>query len=189
MKLATFALAMTLYSADRSVEGNPASPVRVLVYEDLQCPDCATFRRMMDEHLLRRFGAKVAFEHRDFPLPKHNWARKAAVAARFFDGQKAGVGVAFRRQTMERLGQITLETFDEHVRAFARAQGVDGAQAVAALDDPKLQALVEEDYQEGIARGVAKTPTVLVNGKPYVETFSVAEISSGIEAALRESAR
>ena len=55
------------------------SKVRVLIYEDLQCPDCAEFRRMMDEKILPRYGERVAFIHRDFPLAKHAWARKAAI--------------------------------------------------------------------------------------------------------------
>lgn len=63
------------------VEGLPESRVRVLIYEDLQCPDCAAFRRMMDEKILPRYASEVAFVHRDFPLAKHAWARKAAVAA------------------------------------------------------------------------------------------------------------
>jgi hypothetical protein len=82
------------------VEGNAKSKVRVVVYEDLQCPDCAVYRKMMDEKLLPEFGAQVAFEHRDFPLPKHKWARKAAIAARFFAATKPETAVAFRRMTM-----------------------------------------------------------------------------------------
>ena len=63
------------------VEGRTESKVRVLIYEDLQCPDCAEFRRMMDEKILPRYAERVAFVHRDFPLAKHAWARKAAIAA------------------------------------------------------------------------------------------------------------
>ena len=66
------------------VEGNAASPVRVIAYEDLQCGDCAEYRRMLDEQLLPTFGQSVAFESRDFPLAKHPWARLAAIAARHF---------------------------------------------------------------------------------------------------------
>jgi len=30
------------------VEGNASSPVRVVIYEDLQCSDCAAFRKMLE---------------------------------------------------------------------------------------------------------------------------------------------
>ena len=77
-------------AAQHLIEGAAQSPVRVVIYEDLQCPDCADFRVMLDEKLLPRYASMVRFEHRDFPLAKHAWARKAAIAARFFEENQAG---------------------------------------------------------------------------------------------------
>ena len=34
------------------------------------------------------------------------------------------------------------------------------------------------------ARGVARTPTVLVNGDPYIETFPVADVMKAIDREL-----
>lgn len=170
--------------APHLVEGNPAAGVRVIIYEDLQCPDCAAFRRMLDEKLLPRYGAKVAFEHRDFPLAKHAWARKAAVAARFFEQVNGQLAVAFRRHTLANLRQITTANFDQRLAAFAKDNGVEPDRTVAALQDERLAALVEKDVQEGVARGVAKTPTVFVDGAPFIETFTFEELSKALEAAL-----
>ena len=47
-----------------------------------------------------------------------------------------------------------------------------------------MAAAVEADYREGIAGGVAKTPTVFVNGEPFVEVFTVTAISKSIRAAI-----
>lgn len=170
------------------VEGNPGSPVRVLVFEDLQCPDCAAFRRMLDEKLLPKYKATVAFEHRDFPLAKHAWARKASIAARFFE-QEAGpeLGLAYRKQTMSALREITVDNFNERLAAFARNNKVDPQKAIQALDDPKLAELVEADFQDGVARGVSKTPTAFVNGTPFIERFTFEEISKEIDRALAEN--
>lgn len=167
------------------VEGNPASPVRVVAYEDLQCPDCAAWRRMLDERLLPAYKDKVAFEHRDFPLPRHAWARKAAVAARFFDQAKPELGLEFRRHMFANIRQTTAENFKDRLAEFARSRGVDPERATAALEDPRLNELVEKDYQDGIARGVSRTPTVFVNGQPFVETFTFEEISKAIDAELK----
>jgi len=166
------------------IEGNAAAPVRVLIYEDLQCPDCATFRRMLDEKLLPRYGAKVAFEHRDFPLAKHAWARKAAIAARFFEETSAELAVAFNRHALANRREITAANFDERLAAFARQHGVDPGKALAALQDERYAALVEKDLLEGVARGVAKTPTVFVDGTPFIETFTFEELSKALDAAL-----
>jgi protein-disulfide isomerase len=166
------------------IEGAPQSPVRVVIYEDLQCPDCADFRKMMDEQLLPKYAGSVTFEHRDFPLAKHAWARKAAIAARFFEEQKPALGLAYRRYSMTNLRQITLGNFNERLAQFAKDHGIDPATAVAALDDKRLADMVESDYQEGVARGIAKTPTALVNGQPFIEHFTFEEISKTIESEL-----
>lgn len=186
MKLPVLALAaIALGAQEYVVEGNAKSPVRVIAYEDLQCPDCAVYRKMVDEKLLAKYGSKVAFEHRDYPLSKHKWARPAAIAARYFDRVKPELGIEFRRWCYANLRTITPETFNGKLAEWAQANGSDAAKAVAALSDPELGKLVEDDYQEGVARGVARTPTVFVNGEPFIETFTVEEISGGIDAALK----
>jgi protein-disulfide isomerase len=166
------------------VEGNPSSSVKVIVYEDLQCPDCAAFRRMLDEQLLPRFGGRVAFVHKDFPLRKHSWARPAAIAGRYFAAQSAALGVRYRQYVLSHIREITPENFHEKIAAFARSNGADPAAAQQALDDPALAALVEQDLQEGIARGVARTPTVLVNGRAFIERFRFEDLAVAIEQAL-----
>ncbi|MGE5567738.1 MAG: DsbA family protein [Rhodospirillales bacterium] len=168
------------------VEGNSSSQVRVVIYEDLQCPDCANFRRMLDEKLLPKYAATVAFEHRDFPLAKHSWARKAAIASRFFQEIDTALALKFRRYVLSNLKAIQPGDFNEKLAAFAKENGCDPAKAVAALDNPDYAAAVEADFQDGIARGVSRTPTAFVNGAPFVETFTFEEISKAIDDALKQ---
>jgi protein-disulfide isomerase len=169
------------------MEGTAQSTVRVLIYEDLQCPDCADFRAMLDQQLLPRYAATVRFEHRDFPLAKHAWARKAAIAARFFEEAQPGLGIAYRKYALANLRAINVDNFNAVLSEFAQGHGLDPAQAVAALGNETLAALVEKDYQEGVARGIAKTPTVLVNGKPLIETFAFEDVAKAIDAELAAS--
>jgi protein-disulfide isomerase len=177
-----------MFAAEQHLtEGAAASPVRVIIYEDLQCPDCAAFRVMLDKQLLPRYAATVRFEHRDFPLSKHAWARKAAIAARYFEETKPGVGLAFRKYTLGNLSDITADNFDERLAAFAKENRIDPAKALTALSDERLAGLVEKDYQEGLARGVAHTPTVLVNGIPFIETFQFEDVAKTIESQLAAS--
>jgi len=183
--LASLALAPTAFGEQPMIEGNPGSKVRVVIYGDLQCPDCATLRKMLDQRLLPKYQATVAFEHRDFPLAKHAWARRAAVVARFFDEQRPELGLEFRRWALGSLRSITAANFDQKIADFARTHEVDPAQAVAAAGDARLGALVEKDFQDGVARGVSHTPTALVNGQPFVETFTVEEISKAIDSELK----
>jgi protein-disulfide isomerase len=176
---------LSALAADQHViEGAAQSPVRVIIYEDLQCPDCAAFRTMLDQQLLPRYASSTRFEHRDFPLAKHAWARKAAIAARFFEGVRPGLGLAFRKYCMAHQDEITAAGFPEKLPEFAKANGVDPDKAAAALNDEGLAAQVERDYQDGVARGIAKTPTVLVNGRPFIETFPYEAIAKAIDEEL-----
>ncbi len=122
---ALLAMLPALAADSHLIEGAVKSPVRVLIYEDLQCPDCADFRAMLDEKLLPRYAATVRFEHRDFPLAKHAWARKAAIAARFFEEQQPPLGLAFRKYCMSHQKEIDAGNFDQKLSEFATAHHVD----------------------------------------------------------------
>ncbi|HUO32454.1 MAG TPA: thioredoxin domain-containing protein [Bryobacteraceae bacterium] len=180
-------LAMALPAQTPIIEGFADSPVRVIIYEDLQCPDCAAFRRMLDERLLPKYATKVAFVHHDFPLAKHVWARRAAIAARFFEARSAALGLEYRHYAMAGQEITTDANFNQRLVAFAQSHGIDAETAIAALSDARYAKLVEADYQEGVARGVIHTPTVFVNGRPFIETFSFEAISKGIDDAIAEA--
>jgi len=179
--------AMSALADQHLVEGAAQSPVRVIIYEDLECPDCADFRAVLDQKLLPRYAATVRFEHRDFPLAKHPWARKAAIAARFFEETKPGLGLAYRKYCFAHIPETTADNFKDRLSQFAKDHGVDSARALASLDDSRLADAVEADYQEGVARGIAHTPTVLVNGRPFVETFAAEDVAKAIDSELAAS--
>jgi protein-disulfide isomerase len=185
--LSALFLAVGLCAQKPIVEGRADSPVRAVIYEDLQCPDCADFRRMMDEKLLPQYAGKVAFVHRDFPLAKHAWARRAAIAARFFTDRKPELGLEYRRYTMAGQEATNERNFNVRLADFAKAHDIEPEAAIAALSDARYAELVEQDYQDGVSRGVVHTPTVFVNGKPFVETFTFEEISKGIDEALAQA--
>ena len=172
-----------LASAQLPVEGNASSSFRVVIYEDLQCPDCADFRVMLDKQLLPKYGKKVAFEHRDFPLTKHAWARKAAIAGRMIAEKDPELSLEWRRFALGRIKEITADNFHDKLMAWGKEHGINPVKLSAALDDKALNDAVEKDLQEGLARGVGKTPTVFVDGEPFVETFTVEEISAALDKA------
>lgn len=166
------------------VEGNPASPVKVLIYEDLQCGDCDTLRHLLDDRLLPKYGKRVAFVHRDFPLGKHEWARAAAAAARWVAGQSPALGIQFRREILSERNNITLATLKPWVSEFAARNHLDPKAIVDAVDDPRLIALVDQDRQGAEARGVTNTPTVYVGGVAFVETILYDDVSRALDEAL-----
>jgi protein-disulfide isomerase len=173
-------------SADHSdvVEGNPASSVRVLIYEDLQCSDCGRFRVLLDEKILPRYGSKVAFIHRDFPLGKHDWARPAALAARWVWEQNSQLGITFRRELLAEQNSITSPSLKPWLVEFASRNNLDRKGIIDALSDQRLGALVDQDRQGAVARGISQTPTVSVGGQSFAETIIYEDLARAIDEAL-----
>jgi protein-disulfide isomerase len=166
------------------IEGNPASLVRVTIYEDLASADCARLRTMLDEKFLPKYGRRVAFVHRDFPLGRHEWALEAALAGRWTWEQSGGIGLTYRRELLSEQDHITLPAFKDWLRQFARRHSLDENAIVAALDDKRLRAEVDSDIQGGSARGVTKVPSVYLGAQSFIENVIFDEVARAIDAAL-----
>jgi protein-disulfide isomerase len=166
------------------VEGNPASSVRVVSYEDLQCKDCAVWRRMLDDELLPRFGKEVAFVSRDFALPRHSWAELAAMISRRFAVHDSRAAIDFRRYCFTHIADINLENLPDRAAEFALARGFSASDAVLAMESADLRAAVQADFAAGQAIGVTHTPTVLIGELSFIEVFDVAEIEYAIRTEL-----
>jgi hypothetical protein len=119
-RLAIFLLISSLgLLAQGLTEGRAGSKVRAVIYEDLQCSDCAAFRVMLDRQILPKYGDRVEFVHRDFPLAKHPCARPSAIAARFFFEKDPKVGLEYRRQALATLADTNEGNFNQSLSEFA----------------------------------------------------------------------
>ena len=43
----------------------------------------------------------------------------------------------------------------------------------------------DKEFREAVARGVGKTPTVLVDGEPFIESFSFKDIAASLDRATK----
>ena len=176
------------------VEGLASATVRVVAFEDLQCSDSAAYQRVVDRDLLPVYGSSVAFEHRDFPLAKHAFARDAAIASRYFASVRPELGIEFRRECLATLVGSTPEQLTSLIRQFATAADLDSDRAIEALNSEAFAEMVDRDHREGMQRGVVRVPTVFVvdNGEErsrLVERFTLEEISDCIETIVRTGQR
>jgi len=76
-----------------SLKPPPGARVAIVVFEDLECPSCATAYPMIWE---AANAHKVPVMLRDFPLQAHPWSFDAAVFARYFDTKSEKLGEDFR---------------------------------------------------------------------------------------------
>ena len=160
------------------------SLVTVTVFEDLACGDCADYAQMLDEHLAPKYGRRVLFVQKDFPLEKHEWAYAAAVAARYLSSRSPAAAHRFRRYCMHERHQISTASLARHFRNFARDAGIDVPSFPEVEGDKSSRAAVEKDLAEGRELGVEKTPTVFAGEAVLIELFELEEITAAIETAL-----
>jgi len=160
--------------------------VALIVFEDLECPDCARAAPLVAE-ASRTYKIPVVVH--DFPLPKHPWAFDAAVLARYFDSQSKKLGSEFREQVFQHQVEIT----PENLRAFADKFATEHKVDLPFVIDPqgKLADEVKADRDLGIRVGINHTPTIYVvssktQGKPFVEVVDRSQLFQMIEDMKQE---
>ena len=160
--------------------------VAIILFEDLQCPDCARAAPLVEE-AARTY--KIPVVRHDYPLPKHPWAYDAAILARYFDTHSKALGNQFRDTVFQHQLEITLE----NLHAFAEKFGAEHKVDVPFVVDPqgKLAALVNADRDLGNVVGLDHTPTLYVvsnkrTGTPFVEVVDRAQLFQLIDTMKKE---
>jgi protein-disulfide isomerase len=148
-------------TADDPVRGNPAAAVTIIEFSDYQCPFCARVNPTLDR-IRQTYGDRVKIVFKDFPLPNHAQAPKAAEAARC-----AGEQNKYWEMHDAMFGnQRGLEV--PSLKQTARALGLNGAPFDQCLDSGKYGAAVQAGSALGEKMGVNSTPTLYVNGRALI---------------------
>ena len=160
--------------------------MRIVVFEDLQCPQCGRVAPLLVQ-ASRTY--KIPLVQHDFPLPVHNWSFDAAVLARYFDTHSKEIGNAFRDTVFAH----QLEINPQNLRGFAEKFAADHKIGLPFVVDPegKLAGLVRADKDLGMSLHIDHTPTIWVvsnkrTGKPYVEVTDTSQLYVLIDAMKKD---
>lgn len=146
-------------SGDGPVHGPKNAPVRLVEFADFQCPYCQQVHPEIKK-LLEHFGDQVSFSYRDYPLPMHPQAPKAAEAARC-----AGAQGKFWEFHDALFADKKLAPAD--LKEEARKLSLDTAVFDKCLDSGEQAAAVEKDASKAQHLGVTGTPTFFINGHQF----------------------
>jgi protein-disulfide isomerase len=150
--------AATTPEADQRILGSADAQVMVIEFTDLQCPYCARFARDTWPLLRARYvdTGRIRFATRDLPLPFHEFAVPAAVAARcagqqgkFWEYREA----LFRDPST--LGQA-------RYAALADTFGLDTVRFEACRADRAVLDSVRADAALAASSGIASTPSFVI---------------------------
>lgn len=183
LALLLLAVVSTAFAGDPSQLKPPKGyKVALVEFVDLQCPDCANAFPVLED---ARRTYKIPLVRYDFPLQKHNWARQAAIMARFFDAKSTKTGDEFRQFCFEHQRVISSpETLRQQAEKFAQERGI--SLPLVVDPDGAFEAKINQDIALGEGVGIVHTPTIYVvsnksTGQPFVEVVDRSNLFQQID--------
>ncbi|HEY0215396.1 MAG TPA: thioredoxin domain-containing protein [Cellulomonas sp.] len=163
---------------ERLILGDPAAPVTVTEFGDLECPYCRAAAPVLRD-LVEESDGEVRLVWRHFPLFQvHPHALIAALAAE----AAAEQGLFWQMQQVLFDSQDHLTEPD--LRAVGARLGLDPA-TVAGPGAQRFADLVEADYLAGLDLGIQGTPTLLVQGERYHGPIEAKALRVAVRDAVR----
>jgi len=169
--------------ANGLVLGSADAPVTVDLFEDFQCPACRAWGRNVFPSLasaeLTQGTVKIVFHDMAFLGPESTDAGRAAHAAaqqgRFWDMW----ATLYENQGRENSGAFTRA----RLILMADRLGLDVARFVADMDSSAAQAAIDTSRAEASRAGVTSTPTLIVDGQPFVGVQPYSDLAAAIATA------
>ncbi|HEV3333866.1 MAG TPA: thioredoxin domain-containing protein [Bryobacteraceae bacterium] len=169
------------------VRGAKDAPVTLIEFADFECPYCQQMEPKLAK-LQQEFQGKLAFAYKDFPLPMHSHAEKAAEAAHCAMDQG-------KFWEYHDLLYSTSKLDVSQLKESARTLNLDGAAFDKCLDSGATAAAVSANLEEAKTLAISGTPGFFVNGRylegnvPYENLRSIVMEELGRGPAKPETAK
>ncbi len=164
------------------VGGAPArgprdAAITVALFSDFQCPFCSRVEPTLTA-LEKEYPGKVRVVWKNFPLPFHESARSAALAA-----HAAGEQGKFW-EMHDKLIQNQQALAAENLEKYAQELGLDLARWKGAMGSAATAQLVDADMKQGQNLGINGTPSMFINGRKVVGARPLADLKTIIDEEL-----
>jgi protein-disulfide isomerase len=165
-------------AANGPAKGPANAPITIVEFSDFQCPFCSRVNPTLAQ-VREKYGDKVRIVFRQYPLPFHQQAAKAAEASlcaneqgKFWEMHDAMFG-----------NQSALQV--EQLKAKAAELGMNADQFNSCIDSGKHAATVQADMKDGSAAGVNGTPAMFINGRFISGAVPFEQVAQVIDDELR----
>jgi protein-disulfide isomerase len=139
-------------------KGPAGAPITIVEFSDFECPYCVKAEPTVKE-VMDAYPGKIRLVYRDFPLPMHSRAPKAAEAAHCAGDQ----GKYWEMHAKLFANATKLDPSD--LKGYARDVGLDGGKFDQCLDKGEKASEVEKHKKAGEDVGVSGTPAFFINGR------------------------
>ena len=159
--------------------------VNLVEFLDFECEACKAQFPVM-EQIREEYEGRINFVVRYFPLSGHGNAENAARAVEAASRQDAFEEMYVKMyETQSEWGESQDSKEDLFVE-FAGELGLDEAQFVADVNDPKTAERIAKDQQDGVGLGVQGTPTIFLNDEELPSMPPYELLKERIDALLAE---
>jgi protein-disulfide isomerase len=161
--------------------GSPDAPVTIIEFSEFQCPFCGRYANETFPKIKEDYAdtGKVKIVFKNFPLPSHDKAQKAAEAGEC--ALEQGKFWEYKEKLFQNQQALSVDDLKKH----AQDLGLNIEQFNSCLDSGKFAAEVGDDLKEGQAAGVSGTPTFLINGEKLLGAQPFSEFQRIIEDKLK----
>ena len=157
--------------------GPEDAKVTIVEFSDFECPYCS--RAAEVAHQIRaRYGDKVRFVFRQFPLPSHAQAHLAAQAS--LAAHEQGKFWEFHDLLFANQRALTRDSLE----TYAKQVDMNVGELKRALDAQTHKAAVDRDVGLGTNVNVNGTPTLFINGKRVPNPTEFEPVAKLIDEAL-----
>ncbi len=167
---------------DDPTRGPVDAPIVLVEFSDFQCPFCQRATGTLVE-LIDRYEDQIQFVYKDYPLPSHPEAFKAAEAGNCAHEQ--GMFWEFHDKMFGSQDALDVPSLN----TYASELGLDAAAFSTCLEEGRYTQRVQQDLQIGQLYGVSSTPTVFINGRPVLGAVPIETFDQIIREELAASGR
>ena len=154
----------SLHLDDRATLGPASAPVTIIEFADFECPYCARAFSEIETLVNTTYKNKVKLIWKNFPLPSHDWAQQAAIAAECARQQNPSAFWSFAGSFYQDQAEINSQNLRAHIDQYATAAGLDAKALNACVLSDATEAKINQDRADGTTIQINSTPTFLVDG-------------------------
>ncbi|WP_455378996.1 thioredoxin domain-containing protein [Petrachloros mirabilis] len=159
--------------------GPTNAPITIIEFSDFQCPYCKLSSPVLKE-VISKYPEKIRLVYRDYPVPNHPHAPKAAEAAQCAAEQ----GQFWEYHDLLFSRQTPGDGWDYAV--LAKELGLQEERFTTCLNTGRYQDEVSKDLRDALKLGITSTPTFFVNGRPLIGAQPVAAFQKVIDRILQQ---
>lgn len=171
-----------------NVKGDKNAPITIVDYSDYQCPYCIKYDGTLKQ-ITAAYPTQVKWIYRHFPLPFHNAAKAASIAAEAAGAQ--GKYWEFHDKIVANSQSDGRGLAEADLIKYATEIGLQVDQFKKGLKDQKYIGKVENDIASGNALKIQGTPASYLidksgNIEPLQGALSLDQLKAKIETVLKK---